>query len=114
MLLKIRLYALPFKSNLDIHKATASEIYSIPVEKVTDELRRSAKAVNFGLIYGQGPYTLSESLGVSVSEAGEIIKSYFTRFKRVKEYMDSIVELARKKRICRNSFWSSKGHPGVV
>ena len=85
-----------FKKDMDIHTATASEIYSVPVKKVTAELRRSAKAVNFGLIYGQGPYTLSESLGTSVSAAKEIIKNYFIRFKRVKEYMESVVELAHK------------------
>ena len=85
-----------FKKDLDIHKATASEIYSIPIEEVTADLRRSAKAINFGLIYGQGSYTLSESLGISVSEANEIIRNYFIRFKKVKEYMDSIVQLAHK------------------
>ncbi len=85
-----------FRKNLDIHTATASEIYSIPIKEVKDDLRRAAKAINFGLIYGQGPYTLSESLGISVSEAKEIIKNYFKRFKKVKEYMDSIVQLARK------------------
>lgn len=85
-----------FKKDLDIHKATASEIYSVPIEKVTEELRRSAKAINFGLIYGQGSYTLSESLGISVAEASAIIKSYFARFEKVKRYMDSIVQLAHK------------------
>ncbi|MDE0119628.1 MAG: DNA polymerase I [Bdellovibrionales bacterium] len=86
-----------FERDWDIHKATASEIYSVPVEGVTEQMRRSAKAINFGLIYGQGAYTLSESLGVSVSEASDIIKNYFTRFKRVKEYMDSVVVSAHKK-----------------
>ncbi len=86
-----------FEKNLDIHKATASEIYSIPIDQVTSDLRRSAKAVNFGLIYGQGPYTLSESLGISVSLANEIIESYFTRFKKVKEYMDYSIKTALKK-----------------
>ncbi len=85
-----------FNEDKDIHTATASEIYSVPTHKVTARLRRSAKAVNFGLIYGQGSYTLSESLGLSVSEADEIIKNYFARFKKVKEYMDSIVRTARK------------------
>ena len=80
-----------FERDWDIHKATASEVYSVPVEEVTEKMRRSAKAINFGLIYGQGAYTLSESLGISVSEASEIIKNYFTRFKKVKEYMDSVV-----------------------
>lgn len=86
-----------FEKNLDIHKATASEIYSVPIEKVTADLRRSAKAINFGLIYGQGPYTLSESLGVSVSSANEIIENYFSRFKKVKEYIDSSIKNAQKK-----------------
>ncbi|MDE0518868.1 MAG: DNA polymerase I, partial [Bdellovibrionales bacterium] len=86
-----------FEKDQDIHTATAGEIYSVPVERVTAEMRRSAKAINFGLIYGQGAYTLSESLGISVSEANEIIKNYFTRFKRVKEYMDSIVLSAHKR-----------------
>ena len=85
-----------FKKDLDIHTATASEIYSTPIEEVKDDFRRAAKAINFGLIYGQGPYTLSESLGISVSEAGEIIKNYFKKFKKVKEYMDSIVQSAQK------------------
>ncbi len=85
-----------FKRDMDIHTATASEIYSVPVTEVTRDLRRSAKAINFGLIYGQGAYTLSESIGVSVSEANEIIKNYFVRFKKVKEYMDSMIQLVHK------------------
>ena len=86
-----------FKKDLDIHKATAGEIYSVPLEKVTEKMRRSAKAINFGLMYGQGPYTLSASLGVSVAEAKEIIKSYFQRFKGVQKYIDSTVQLVREK-----------------
>ncbi len=86
-----------FKKGLDIHKATGSEIYSIPIKKVTPEIRRSAKAINFGLIYGQGPYTLSESLGIDVPSARKVINNYFTRFKKVKAYMDSTVQTAREK-----------------
>lgn len=86
-----------FKKDRDIHTATASEIYSISIEKVTSDMRRSAKAINFGLIYGQGAYTLSESIGVTVAAANEIIKNYFERFKKVKQYMDSVVKTAHKK-----------------
>ena len=83
-----------FQKDLDIHTATASEIYGISLEKVTSDQRQSAKAINFGLIYGQGPYTLADSLGISVAEATDIIKSYFDRFKKIKEYMDSMVKQA--------------------
>ena len=93
-----------FNEDQDIHTATASEIYSVSIDKVTARLRRSAKAINFGLIYGQGAYTLSESLGLSVSEADEIIKNYFARFKRVKEYMDSTVKTARKQGFVQTLF----------
>ena len=85
-----------FEQDLDIHKATASEIYSIPVKEVSQELRHQAKAVNFGLIYGQGPYTLSESLGVTLAEGKEIITNYFKRFKMVREYMESTKQFAQK------------------
>ena len=83
-----------FERGEDIHKTTAGEIYQVPLEKVSEELRRKAKAVNFGLMYGQGPYTLAESLGVSHDEAKEIIENYFKRFKRVKEYMEDVVKKA--------------------
>jgi len=86
-----------FKKDLDIHQSTASEIYSVPITEVTPNMRRTAKAVNFGLIYGQGPYTLSESLGISVLEAKDIINNYFNRFKKVKEYMDTAITAAIKK-----------------
>ena len=85
-----------FKNNQDIHKATASEMYSVPLKDVTPSLRYSAKAINFGLIYGQGPWALAESLNVSVAEAKELIKNYFKKFKGVKEYMNSIVKQAHE------------------
>lgn len=83
-----------FAEDLDIHAATASEIYSVPIKDVTPELRRAAKAVNFGIAYGQGAFGLAESLGVSRHEGTEIIERYFHRFKRVKEYMDQTIAKA--------------------
>lgn len=83
-----------FKEDLDIHAKTASEVFEVPLDKVTSEQRRQAKAVNFGIAYGQGPYGLAENLGISRTEAKDIINRYFTRFPGVKKYMEDIVRLA--------------------
>ena len=80
-----------FENDLDIHSATASEVFGVPLSEVTSELRRTAKAINFGIAYGQGAFGLSEQLGISRSEGSEIIKKYFTKFAKVKEYMESVV-----------------------
>lgn len=85
-----------FREDLDIHAATASEIFNVPFREVNSELRRLAKAVNFGLAYGQGVYGLAESLQISRAAAKEIIENYFKRFPKVAQYMKSIVEQARK------------------
>lgn len=86
-----------FKEDLDIHSATASEVFSIPLAQVTSEQRRQAKAVNFGIAYGQGAYGLAESLNISRIEAKEIITRYFQKFPGVQNYMVEIVESAKKK-----------------
>ena len=86
-----------FKEDLDIHALTASEIFNVPLKDVNSELRRRSKAVNFGIAYGQGPYGLAESLGISRSEGQEIISNYFKKFKKVKDYIGSIVEQAHSK-----------------
>ena len=82
-----------FKENLDIHSATATEIFNI--KKVTPHHRRIAKAVNFGIAYGQSAFGLSETLGMDRTQAKEIIDNYFRKFKGVKEYMESTVKKAR-------------------
>jgi DNA polymerase-1 len=85
-----------FEQGHDIHAATAAEIFEVPLSDVTSEMRRQAKAVNFGLAYGQGAFGLAETLGVSRGEAQAIILRYFTRFAKVKEYMTDTVENAKK------------------
>jgi len=85
-----------FFHNEDIHRRTASEIFGVPQEEVTPELRRIAKTVNFGLSYGMSPYGLSKDLGVSQSEAKRYIDSYFKKYKGVKNYIKKIVVQARK------------------
>lgn len=85
-----------FRSGEDIHTKTASRIMNLPVELITPELRRRAKAINFGIIYGIGPYSLSKDLGITVKEASKYIDEYFSVYPGVKEYVDSTVEFAKK------------------
>ncbi|MBW6473980.1 MAG: DNA polymerase I [Anaerolineaceae bacterium] len=83
-----------FKANQDIHATTAAAIYEVPLEKVTKEQRRHAKAINFGLIYGMSAFGLSRSTGLTLSEAENFVKAYFKRFPRVKEYLDGLRKMA--------------------
>ncbi len=79
----------------DIHSTTASEVFGVPKELITPEIRRSAKAINFGIVYGISDYGLSQGIGSTVAEAGNYIKRYFERYPRIKEYMDSNVEFCK-------------------
>ena len=85
-----------FKNDLDIHAKTASDIFHIPITEVDKDLRRSAKAVNFGIIYGISSFGLSEDLGINVYEAKDFIDNYLATFPGIKEYMDNTVALAYK------------------
>ncbi len=85
-----------FKNNEDIHRVTASQVLGIAPEKVTKEQRSSAKAVNFGIVYGIGEYSLSQDLKISVKQAKEYIESYLEKYSGVKKYMEDIKESARK------------------
>lgn len=85
-----------FLSGKDIHRITASQVFGVGEDQVTTEMRRSAKAVNFGIIYGISDYGLSEQLKISPKKAGEYIAKYFDAYPHVKEYMNSNVEFARK------------------
>lgn len=86
-----------FNKDLDIHCETASRIFDIPVDKVTDDIRRQAKAINFGVIYGMTPYGLSKTAGISTSEANKFIEQYFQRFPKVKEWIDKVILQARER-----------------
>jgi DNA polymerase-1 len=85
-----------FSNNQDIHTATAAEVFEIAPEHVTTDLRRSAKAINFGLIYGMSAFGLAQQLGIGRSEAQTYINLYFERYPGVKEYMDNTRELAKQ------------------
>jgi DNA polymerase-1 len=85
-----------FNNNIDVHSATASEIFNVSLEDVTSDHRRNAKAINFGLIYGMSAFGLTRQLGISRDEAQAYLDTYFKRYTGVKDYMDSTKELAKK------------------
>ena len=84
-----------FAADQDIHSFVASQIYDVPIEEVTGEMRSSCKAVNFGIIYGQGAFGLARSIGISMPEAKKFIDDYFARYSSIRKFMDSCVTLAR-------------------
>lgn len=86
-----------FKNNEDVHSRTAAEVFGISPDIVTDEMRRRAKAINFGIIYGMGQYGLSKELGISQNEAGDYIDRYFSLYKGVREYIDTTIKHAMEK-----------------
>jgi DNA polymerase I len=86
-----------FQSGEDIHTYTASLIFNTPINEVSSEMRYKAKAVNFGILYGQQAFGLSKELGIDIKEASLFIETYFERYKKVKEYIESCKELARDK-----------------
>src|SRR5690606_29267674 len=85
-----------FKAGLDIHAATASEMFDVPLAEMTPETRRRAKAINFGIIYGISAFGLAAQLGIGQGEAGAYIKTYFERFPGIRDYMDRTKALVRE------------------
>jgi len=85
-----------FRQGDDVHRQTASIIFGVPLAEVSSEMRARAKTINFGTIYGQGPFALSKQLGISQEEAKEFIAQYFERFAGVRTFLDRQVEIARE------------------
>ncbi len=85
-----------FNADEDIHAMTAARVFDVPQDEVTPELRKRAKAVNFGIVYGIGEYSLSEDLGISRAQAKKYIDSYLARFPKISEYLSAIKESARR------------------
>jgi DNA polymerase-1 len=86
-----------FRDNLDIHALTASEVFGVPMAEMTSEIRRKAKAINFGIIYGISGWGLARQLGIESSEANTFIKAYFAKFPELVDYMERTKDEARKK-----------------
>ena len=85
-----------FQNHYDIHTATAAKIYNIPIEEVTADLRRNAKSVNFGIVYGISAFGLSEQLNISRKEATALIDEYFVQYPNIKSYIEKNIEFARQ------------------
>src|SRR5262249_50320468 len=81
-----------FANDEDIHARVASEVYGVPLEKVTSDMRRGAKAVNFGVIYGQSPFGLAKQLDIEQSVAAQFIDDYFARYPGVDAFLNRILE----------------------
>ena len=93
-----------FKNNEDVHCLTASQIFNVPINKVNDDLRRKAKTINFGIIYGITQYGLAKQISVSNQEALDFINSYFKNFPEIKDYMSSTIGICRKQGYVSNIF----------
>ena len=93
-----------FKNNQDIHSITASQVFDVPIAKVTDDFRRKAKAINFGIIYGITQYGLAKQISVSNEEALSFINSYFKKFPEIKDYMNTTIKTCRKQGFVTNIF----------
>ncbi len=93
-----------FKNNQDIHNLTASQVFDLPINKISEDQRRKAKAINFGIIYGITQYGLAKQISVSNDDAQEFINSYFKKFPEIKDYMQTTVKSCRKHGYVTNIF----------
>jgi len=93
-----------FKNNEDIHSLTASQVFNIDIKKVDQDIRRKAKAINFGIIYGISQYGLAKQIMVSNNEAEDFLNSYFLKFPEIKDYMNSTIKFCRKSGYVNNIF----------
>ncbi len=103
-----------YNSGGDIHSMTASLVFGVPIENVTQEMRRKAKAVNFGIIYGISEYGLSNNIHCSVKEAKKFINDYFVHFPSIKKYFDDTIESAKKKGEVRTVFGRRRKIPELL
>lgn len=102
-----------FRENKDIHRTTASTIFNIPLEEVTDTYRRYAKAVNFGIIYGISDFGLSENVGITVKEAKKYIEDYLEKYPKIKEYMYNTKNIAVEKGYVETKFGRRRYVPNI-
>ena len=102
-----------FAEGLDIHAMTASEMFGVPIKDMTSEVRRRAKAINFGIIYGISGFGLAAQLGISKQEAGDYIATYFKRFPGIRDYMDATKQGARERGYVQTIFGRRIHYPEI-
>ena len=105
--------AAAFAAGEDVHRRTAAEVLGIPIDTVTPQQRERAKAVNFGIVYGQTPYGLAKQLGISSEEAADFIARYFSRYQGVQKYIETSLCEARDSGITRTLFGRIRQHPEI-
>lgn len=103
-----------FKNKMDIHKSTAAKIYDVKYEDVTDEMRRNAKTINFGILYGMSSFGLSKAIGVPVREAHAFIENYFSHFPKVKEYVEQTIAFVRQNAYVVSLLGRRRYVPGIT
>ncbi len=103
-----------YNNGLDIHRATASQIFGVPLDEVTPEMRRSAKAVNFGIIYGISPYGLAHNLGIPQNVARDYIEKYFQMYPTIKDFLDSSVAMYKERGYVSTLFGRIRNFDNVV
>ena len=103
-----------FKTGVDVHTATAAEVFGVPAESVTDTLRRRAKAVNFGIVYGISDFGLAKDLGISRKEAAKYIETYFNKYPAVKKFLDDTVKNARQDGFVKTIFGRRRALPALM
>ncbi len=102
-----------YKNNEDIHRLTASQVFDIPFDEVTDYQRSNAKAVNFGIVYGISSFSLSQDLYITKKEADRYIEGYFAKYPKVKEYLDNVVKEAKEKGYVKTIFNRRRNVPEI-
>jgi len=102
-----------FKKNEDIHSLTASQVFDVDIKKVDQDMRRKAKAINFGIIYGISQYGLAKQINVSNHKADEFLKAYFAKFPEIKVYMDDTIKFCRKSGYVNNIFGRRSHFNGI-
>ena len=102
-----------FLSGEDFHTVTASQVFGVPVPEVTGQMRRAAKAVNFGIVYGISAFSLSQDLGVATADAKDYMDAYFERFPGVKQYMEHVVAKAREDGFVETLFRRRRALPEI-
>ncbi len=102
-----------FAAGEDIHSRTAAEVLGVPIESVTPEQRERAKAVNFGIVYGQTPFGLAQQLGIGTDEAADFIERYFKRYQGVQQYIENCLSVARDTGVTKTLFGRIRQHPEI-
>lgn len=103
-----------FLQGQDFHRSTAARVYGLPPEQITPRLRSSVKAVNFGIVYGMGAYSLSQDLGVSVKEAEAFIKNYLDSFPGIRQYMQDTIAHGREQGYVATLFGRRRALPELA